>query len=140
MNDQHWQAIEDALVDKRKRLKDDNPHTFVSGWRKEALDEIEAALAFVREMRQGVQPYSHRNGEAESPTVEGWYSIQHRQAWNWDGSKFVFVEMEADGACVYFAGQDDAISPGNMDDAIRWYGPIEPSWTPQPKESDSEST
>jgi len=77
--------------------------------------------------------YSHRNGETEPPTIEGWYAIQHPQAWNWQGSTFVFVERNMDGIDVYCTGQDDPIGYDQMDSRIRWYGPIVAPWEqPQP--------
>ena len=77
--------------------------------------------------------YTHRNGETEPPTIEGWYAIQHPQAWNWQGSTFVFVERNMDGIDVYCTGQDDPIGYDQMDSRIRWYGPIVAPWEqPQP--------
>ena len=72
--------------------------------------------------------YSHRNGETEPPTIEGWYAMQHPQAWNWQGSTFVFVERNMDGIDVYCTGQDDPIGYDQMDSRIRWYGPVVAPW------------
>lgn len=69
----HWQVIEGALTEAQY---DAQRHVSIYGDSDGALARIDAALAFVREMRQGVQPYSHRNGESEPPTEFGFYWVK----------------------------------------------------------------
>ena len=78
--------------------------------------------------------YSHRNGETEPPTEEGWYWFDGDKCWRGESQRSlkrpVFVEREEEGGSIYWFGAD-----GDADDACadgwlegQWWGPIVPPW------------
>lgn len=79
-----------------------------------------------------VKQYSHRNGESEQPTVNGWF-------W-FDGThptlgiimkRPILVESDGDDpACVFWYGATDDANEACADGWLhgQWWGPVVPPW------------
>jgi hypothetical protein len=85
-------------------------------------------------MMATTQRYSHRNGETEPPTEEGFYWIcfddsRYPSAW-----EIVRVFLDGDAPkdvtrfIVFLMGNEDYASTVEYDNAYRWWGPVSPPW------------
>lgn len=79
--------------------------------------------------------YSHRNGEIEPPTVEGYYWFKG-QIWRYgdpqDIADLKTIEFYNGTGIIVSEESDDFLS----DTKGRWWGPVVPPWdTPQPVEA-----
>jgi hypothetical protein len=70
------------------------------------------------------QQYSHRNGETEPPTVEGWYFAKPRLGFVVAHQPLVFLAKKAYGKVLFVVDIDKPAA----DVRARWWGPVPLPW------------